>query len=226
MSDLSLLWRAGSPGSAPIHCCSGALPKMRSPTRMSDTMLFSKQHRKNLSLAHLGKHHTEETRQKIRAAMQRRVLSKAHRQRISASRMGSTNTLGKTWHWSTQAKRKLSKQLAGRPFPIAATRAFSKKAESAAERRVQRCLQTFGVHYHKHKPLLNRFVADIYLPKAKVDIEVDGSYWHSRPEWKARDRKRDAQIRSSGIRVVRISESRINEDIKKAVRAALKQVGL
>jgi len=46
------------------------------------------------------------------------------------------------------------------------------------------------------------FYADFALPYAKIDIEIDGEYWHD----KLRDCLRDQELRSLGWRVLRIPE--------------------
>ena len=57
------------------------------------------------------------------------------------------------------------------------------------------------------------FYADFALPYARIDIEVDGKYWHSKD--KVRDKLRDMEMRQMGWKIIRLTEStaaRINAD--------------
>lgn len=57
-----------------------------------------------------------------------------------------------------------------------------------------------------------RFCLDIADPVRKIDIEVDGEYWHSSPKVRARDRQRDRFLRRRGWKVLRIDTSRKEAD--------------
>jgi very-short-patch-repair endonuclease len=67
---------------------------------------------------------------------------------------------------------------------------------------------------------IGKFVVDAYLPRARTAIEVDGEYWHSRPENQARDRRKDAAMAGYAIRLVRISERQAKADIGAALTEA------
>lgn len=65
------------------------------------------------------------------------------------------------------------------------------------------------------------FVVDAFIPSQNIAIEVDGEYWHSRPENVQRDRRKDAALRDLGITVARITEKQATADIGAAVEACL-----
>lgn len=80
----------------------------------------------------------------------------------------------------------------------------SKRLESSDERSVKQCLRKLGVEYRDHVQF-GIFAADIYLPKQNAVIECDGEYWHTgMPRWIDRDKRKDAYLKSIGVKVVRI----------------------
>ncbi len=46
---------------------------------------------------------------------------------------------------------------------------------------------------------------DIYSPSQKIAIEVDGTYWHQRPEAEARDTAKNEAAAQQGVKLIRIS---------------------
>lgn len=57
---------------------------------------------------------------------------------------------------------------------------------------------------------MSRYRIDFFLPDLDTCLEVDGDYWHSRPETKNKDARRDRHLTNRGYKVIRISESDIN----------------
>lgn len=51
---------------------------------------------------------------------------------------------------------------------------------------------------------VGRWSIDLALPLINVAVELDGTYWHSRPEVVERDRRKDAWLLSHGWTVIRI----------------------
>jgi very-short-patch-repair endonuclease len=65
------------------------------------------------------------------------------------------------------------------------------------------------------KVLANRrFSFDVYSPSQKIAVEVDGIYWHKRPEAVTRDLEKDRLAAEVGITIIRIpiSRRRISSD--------------
>lgn len=80
-----------------------------------------------------------------------------------------------------------------------------------------------GVRVHRQVPMLG-FIADMYVPAARLVIEVDGGSHAGR---EARDRVRDAAMAKRGIRVVRVPDEEcrrrplaVLERIRREVEAA------
>lgn len=66
-------------------------------------------------------------------------------------------------------------------------------------------LNDYGVAYNVHLPI-GDYVADIFVPFARLDVECDGNRFHENAD---REAKRDAAIRAFGFTVVRLSEAEI-----------------
>lgn len=59
---------------------------------------------------------------------------------------------------------------------------------------------------------VDRATADFAFPDARLIVECDGSYWHSLPDVRRRDQRRDGWLRSRGWRVLRLPEDDIRAD--------------
>lgn len=92
---------------------------------------------------------------------------------------------------------------------------------SSIERIVASVLDALGVDYISQHVIGRRYVADFFVPSARLVIECDGTYWHSKPGARDRDARRDEYIASLGYAVLRLPET----DIKSgAARLALMSV--
>ena len=74
-------------------------------------------------------------------------------------------------------------------------------------------LTSLGIPFSEQFPTRGGFVIDflIEMPKedgstVKVDLEVDGSNWHSSKAQRNKDKFRDAVMRNAGYEVIRIKE--------------------
>jgi very-short-patch-repair endonuclease len=80
------------------------------------------------------------------------------------------------------------------------------RLETMPERRMRELLESLGVKFNQEYRI-GRFYIDFYLPDRKLAIEIDGDYWHAKPEVKARDMRKEAFLNNKGIGVVRVRES-------------------
>ncbi len=53
---------------------------------------------------------------------------------------------------------------------------------------------------------------DLYAERERVDIELDGERWHTGPDDRERDARRDAALAARGIMVVRFSHRRLHDE--------------
>jgi very-short-patch-repair endonuclease len=88
-----------------------------------------------------------------------------------------------------------------------------KTSRSCLEEQMYGYLTALGIPFSEQYPTRNGFVMDflIELPRedgalVKIDLEVDGSPWHSKRHQLKRDRFRDAVMRNAGYVVLRFRE--------------------
>jgi len=67
--------------------------------------------------------------------------------------------------------------------------------------------QIAGVQFYRQRTLLS-FIVDFYSPIAKLVIELDGDQ-HFEPDYKIKDRQRDAQLLASGLKVLRFDNRQV-----------------
>ena len=90
------------------------------------------------------------------------------------------------------------------------------KTESYLERSMEQALIASNLLFEKQFPF-GPFTADFAMPEYQLAIECDGSYWHSLPEVRKRDAKRNNYFRRSGWKILRFGEEMIKTDIKSCI---------
>ena len=88
--------------------------------------------------------------------------------------------------------------------------------ESEPERLIKAELSKRGIKYCEQHQFACWFV-DITFPSSKLAVEVDGDYWHSLPEQKLKDAKKDGWLISHNWIILRILESEIKKDVRSCV---------
>jgi very-short-patch-repair endonuclease len=88
---------------------------------------------------------------------------------------------------------------------------------SSVEVAVRYALRRARVRFETQYPV-GRWHADLYVPKLRTVIEVDGTYWHTLPGAAARDRRMDAWLRDNNYAVVRLPEIDVRQDVEAALR--------
>lgn len=90
------------------------------------------------------------------------------------------------------------------------------KCESYIEERLYNALVKEG-----YRPITQLrcgyYWIDIALPEYKLAIECDGKQWHSSPEQKKHDRKKNYYLKKNGWKVCRLSGSTINSRLGYAI---------
>jgi very-short-patch-repair endonuclease len=110
----------------------------------------------------------------------------------------------------------------GQPEPIAVD-CERVKCESPIERRLYDALQLRG-YYVKTQVPCGKYRIDLALPAYKIAIECDGRAYHSTPQQKAHDRRKNAYLRKHGWRVLRFSGRMIYRDLPKVIARIEKEV--
>jgi very-short-patch-repair endonuclease len=73
---------------------------------------------------------------------------------------------------------------------------------------------------------LGPYRTDFAIPVLKMAIDVDGAYWHERPEARVKDAQRDAELAAFGWSVMRFKEKELKErlpDVKNAIIAQVQK---
>ena len=76
----------------------------------------------------------------------------------------------------------------------------------------------------KRQKIVNGYILDFYISSAHIAIELDGSQHHT-PENLEADKKRDEDLRFRGIRVLRYSNSDIDNDFYSVCKNILSALG-
>ena len=79
------------------------------------------------------------------------------------------------------------------------------------------------VQFYRQKPL-GDYIVDYYAPQAKLVVEVDGSQ-HLEGHQADEDRRRDIDLESVGIRVLRFNSRAVLVEIEAVVEAIHKAIG-
>lgn len=86
------------------------------------------------------------------------------------------------------------------------------KCESPIEKRLYN-----GLTHHHLFPVSQcregKYRIDLAFPSCMVAIECDGKAFHSSPDQKKHDRKKDRYLRSKGWKVLRFTGSKIHRDL-------------
>ena len=77
--------------------------------------------------------------------------------------------------------------------------------KSEPERLLKESLVSFGALSDSNFRL-SSWKVDIYIPKKRVIVEYDGSYYHSQPKNYERDRRKSLELLSLGYKIIRIRE--------------------
>ncbi len=95
--------------------------------------------------------------------------------------------------------------------------------------KAERCLwdrlsnnQLDGFKFRRQHPI-GPYVADFYCHKARLVIEVDGKD-HNQTERKQNDEVRDIEMKELGLKVIRVKNEEVLNDIDKVIKRILKEL--
>lgn len=95
---------------------------------------------------------------------------------------------------------------------------YSMPRATSIEESIYMELERRGVPFVRQQVIDGLWVADALIPGARIVVECDGEYWHSRPELVVRDRRKDRYLESCGYRVLRFPEAAIKGDARACVQ--------
>ncbi len=90
------------------------------------------------------------------------------------------------------------------------SRALRKNATEQENKLWYQFLRTYPVRFNRQR-IIDNYIVDFYCDKAKLVVELDGSQ-HFEETGKAKDTERDAYLESLSLKVLRFSNSDINEN--------------
>lgn len=193
----------------------------------------SKESRNLMRLAKLGKKQTEE--HKKNAVIARMKLaeekgyykSKSRSEKISKALTGRImsddwrSKLSKSWkyenHVNEEIKKKQRKARSHQVF---------KKKDTKPERMMQISLALNGIKFEKQKLFENdQFYhrVDLFI-EPNICIEVDGDYWHKKPEVMRRDQMVDYQLPRMGCILIRVSDKYIKKGVQGSAMSIIKLI--
>jgi very-short-patch-repair endonuclease len=80
-----------------------------------------------------------------------------------------------------------------------------------------KALHRAGLREPRINTLLTSYEVDLYWPEARLVVEIDSPGFHDNPRVFETDRIKDAVLQRHGIAVLRITESRVWNDLANAV---------
>jgi len=92
------------------------------------------------------------------------------------------------------------------------------------ERLMSAALGNAGIRFQEQVPMYDKWLVDFLIPEQKVIIECDGTYWHDRPDAKARDKGKDRYLTKCGYRVFRFTDKQIYADVDACVAQVRKHL--
>jgi very-short-patch-repair endonuclease len=90
-----------------------------------------------------------------------------------------------------------------------------RKRITPSEKKLWSCLrrgQLANIRFYRQKPMLY-YILDFYEKRTKLAIELDGPI-HFTPHAIAYDKRRDAKLKSRGIRILRFRNEEVFEDLE------------
>jgi len=93
--------------------------------------------------------------------------------------------------------------------------------KSSIEKLMAKELSKIGIIFEEQVPYHGMFL-DFYLPEFNIVIECDGEYWHSLPDNKKRDKKKEALLSQEGYNLLRFSEKEIKDNVTFCVSEVIK----
>ncbi len=176
--------------------------EFKSRSRIRTSLLFkgkpkTQEHKNNISLAlkewnkknkhsMLGRHHTEESKDKMRFANSGE----------KSARWGKKMVL------SQQSIDKIKKARAKQILPV---------KDTTIEIKIQNFLKQLGIEYftHQYMKIEHGYQCDILIPSMNLVIECDGDYWHKYPIGREIDDIRTQELLDKGFKVIRLWENEI-----------------
>ena len=157
--------------------------------------------------ARLGSHHSPESKEKMRQKKLGKVASAETRQKMRQAQLGRP--------YSPEAREKNRQARLRQRFPTQMTSIEEFLFTEFKKRRL---------HFEMHKTMFGRFQPDFVFEDAKLIVQADGDFWHSRSARVVQDFEFNARAVSAGWTVMRFSEAVIKADPPRCARTVARFV--
>lgn len=84
--------------------------------------------------------------------------------------------------------------------------------DTSIELKVKEILDRLRIPYKTHKSIMGITQPDFFI-EPNICVYCDGDYWHSRPEVVARDTKQNEILTYAGYKIIRLTETKINNNV-------------
>jgi len=145
----------------------------------------------------VGRILSKETKDKIGKAQIGRIQTQEERKKKSIASKKTWERLKETQFYID----KVNEMKNGKALLMRKKARFNK--ESSLEKYVENQLLFHNILYIKQY-VYKLGIADFWLPEINMIIEVDGDYWHNRPEVKERDNRQTKWLEENDYTVIRI----------------------
>lgn len=164
---------------------------------------FSDDRKRKISLANTGKkngmygrNHTLRTRKEISENSKKLWKDKQFREKILANPDRKM--------WCRNGALKSAESMKNKKM-------FGTKPELAMKK-ILKGLRLKFIHGYSVWNIDHKYMADFYLPKHNLIIEVDGLYWHNFPHGREIDHIRNSELNAAGYKILRFWENNFNKD--------------
>ena len=87
-----------------------------------------------------------------------------------------------------------------------------RKYGTKPERDFEHWLRENNIEFEsQYRRVGNKHPYDYFLPQYNLLVEIDGHYWHSKPEQKIKDRKHNRDAKRKGYDIVRIDTLKLKK---------------
>lgn len=86
-----------------------------------------------------------------------------------------------------------------------------KKKNTNIEIKLANILQGLHILFTNQRPISNKIIPDFFI-EPNICIYADGDYWHNLENVKTNDQKINIYLNKSGYKVIRFTESEINNN--------------
>ena len=156
--------------------------------------------KENLRIKNTGKKLTEETKNKISDSLKgiKRIFTEEHKEKLRKLRLGKQSHrkgLSQIKEYGKEKANELKEK--NRQNAINTLSQLKKSKISQAEKILKKYFIKNNINFI-HQWKYKYGIADFFLPDFNMIVECDGEYWHSKPDYIIRDKRKRDYLRKKG----------------------------